>query len=69
MIRPFSGSLGSRLGSHHFHPHDLGSNDHAHSVPDRDRHAEARCPIYIPATRYFVNAEPASLSEAGPSAT
>ena len=29
----------------------------------------APCPAYIPATTYFVNAEPASLSEAGPSAT
>ena len=29
----------------------------------------ARYPTYIPATTYFVNAEPASLSEAGPSAT
>ncbi len=26
-------------------------------------------PAYMPATTYFVNAEPASLSEAGPSAT
>ena len=30
---------------------------------------KAPCPAYIPATTYFVNAEPASLSEAGPSAT
>ena len=27
------------------------------------------CRSYMPATAYFVNAEPASLSEAGPSAT
>ena len=30
---------------------------------------KARRPTHIPATTYFVNAEPASLSEAGPSAT
>ena len=30
---------------------------------------KAPCPAYILASAYFVNAEPASLSEAGPSAT
>ena len=36
----------------------------AGAVENSDRHAESD-PAYMPPTTYFVNAEPASLSEAG----
>ncbi len=50
-----------------------GPDDDLDSISARDLTAidtpKAGLQPYIPATTYFVNAEPASLSEAGPSAT